>query len=785
MPGLVHTIRGGYRVMAKIPLRSSIREIERLIDSGGAEQAVSVSKFILLTHPKYVDAYRLLGKAFLELQRNSEAVDVLQRVLSSIPDDFISHIGMSIIRESESQIDGAIWHMERAYEVQPSSPAIQDELRRLIGKRDGSEPPKVRLTRGGMVRMYMKGDLAPQAIAEIRAGLPEEQNRPDMQVLLARLYLQTGRLNEAVEVCEQLLKQLPYCYDANRVLAEIFISSGRVNDAEPYRGRLVEMDPYLGALTINAPLTTKVPDEAVLIDEYTPNEADAAPLRFSQPIQPEENEPETVSGGMTKILEGEPPSQPSLPAQQQVEAHQAEPASVDQGQPAVASSSSDIKAGQTAEDSEIPEWIKEAGLFAKPSQTVEQDEKIIETKKAAAPAGEMSFDEEIPEWMQSLTASSAPGSADFPPLDLSKIKSSPGPFVELEKTQPSGAQIPEQANGPASNKPAVFSDVPDVAEIFQPENPSAQSSPFVGFSAEDTSSLESVPVLQDPGLAPETVGAEVPDWMHGFRPQESTSPPPDQVRTSPLNFPSGQDQAQSPPEEGLPDWLRGGAAAKGENPATDIKQATGVQPQEQAPEWLTTPQSASIEPKPIDPGLQQTGTVPDWMKGSSTRLEDTAPTVIRRPPETRMPAEWIQEPSNDEVPNLIIEKQEDHVEPSVQPAAQPESVEDDLRSAFVLPQSSPSSSRENPDARAIASLEDARNSITSGNMRSGLRYYTDMLHEGKAIESIVSDLEAMLFENPSDFLFWRTLGDGYVRTNKVQDALIAYTKAEEILLTRY
>src|SRR5574338_926678 len=145
--------------MAKIPLRAYLREIENLIERGEIEPAIAHAKNILRAYPKSIETYRLLGKAFLESQRYSEASDILQRVLSVVPDDFVSQIGMSIIREDEGNMDAAIWHMERAYEVQPFNPAVQDELRRLYGRRDGVQPPKIRMTRGSLVRMYTRNHI--------------------------------------------------------------------------------------------------------------------------------------------------------------------------------------------------------------------------------------------------------------------------------------------------------------------------------------------------------------------------------------------------------------------------------------------------------------------------------------------------------------------------------------------------------------------------------------------------------------------------------------------------
>ena len=123
--------------MAKISLRNYNRLIENLIENGQHDEAIAHCRHILQTFSKYIEAYRLLGKAYLEAKRYNEAVDIFQRVLMSVPDDFVSHVGLSIIADDQSKLDEAIWHMERAFETQPSNSAIQGELQRLFGRRDG------------------------------------------------------------------------------------------------------------------------------------------------------------------------------------------------------------------------------------------------------------------------------------------------------------------------------------------------------------------------------------------------------------------------------------------------------------------------------------------------------------------------------------------------------------------------------------------------------------------------------------------------------------------------
>lgn len=234
--------------MAEITLRAYLQEIDDLVEHEQLDEAIAHCRHVLQIYPKHLETYRLLGKSYLEAKRYGDAADLFQRVLSAIPDDFVAHIGMSIVREDEGNLDASIWHMERAFETNPANPAIQQELRRLIGRRDGLEPHKVRLTRGALARMYAHGELYPQAIAELRSALQEDADRPDLQTLLAEMYWRTDQRPEAADVCSRLLEKLPYCRDALRILAAALHAGGQVDDAAVYHRRLASLDPYAAFL---------------------------------------------------------------------------------------------------------------------------------------------------------------------------------------------------------------------------------------------------------------------------------------------------------------------------------------------------------------------------------------------------------------------------------------------------------------------------------------------------------------------------------------------------------
>ena len=230
--------------MAEIPLRTYVEQLDNLIERKQVDEVIAHCRHILSIYPKHLDTYRMLGKALLEKGRHGDAADIFQRVLSVMPDDFISHVGMSIVREDEANLDAALWHMERAFESAPSNGAIQQELCRLYGRRDGVVPAKARLTRGALARMYVQGGLYVQAEAELKAALAGEADRIDLMTKLADVYWQTDQPAEAAQTSAAILQKLPYSLEANRILVNVFRVQGRPGDAVVYRQRLEALDPY-------------------------------------------------------------------------------------------------------------------------------------------------------------------------------------------------------------------------------------------------------------------------------------------------------------------------------------------------------------------------------------------------------------------------------------------------------------------------------------------------------------------------------------------------------------
>ncbi|MCA9872889.1 MAG: tetratricopeptide repeat protein, partial [Anaerolineales bacterium] len=239
--------------MTTITLQQYHEQINQLLEDSQYDLAVEHCRHILQQQPQHVATYRLLAKTLLERGDYDGARELFQRVLSADPNDHIAHAGLAIIFKEEEVPAQAIWHLERAYEIEPYNTAIQQELRALYtnqienrrrGQKNGDTaviPTTLLLTKGALARLYLRGELYDQATAVLRTALSADEERIDLRVLLMEALWRDGRRIEAVNVALQVLDQLPNCIMANAVLAEIWLRTGRVDEAQGYLQRLQDM----------------------------------------------------------------------------------------------------------------------------------------------------------------------------------------------------------------------------------------------------------------------------------------------------------------------------------------------------------------------------------------------------------------------------------------------------------------------------------------------------------------------------------------------------------------
>ena len=522
---------------------------------------------------------------------------------------------MSIIREDELNWDEAIWHMERAFEIQPANTTIQNELRRMYGKRDGVEPAKVRLTRGALARMYCRGELYQQAIGELRAALAEDANRYDLQALLARVYMQTGQKVDAADAANAILRKLPLCLEANHIMVEILSGSERATEAATYNQNLVALDPYAKFATPEMPVSQKVADEAITVEKLDWRSMQLAGV--SQPQYPEVSEQEEVQPEAEK--EEMPDWLESAAVLQATAQSSAPSATPDQSQ----ATQDELAAGEDL----IPDWMKAQGWGpvsgdgssqAEPVMGEAEEAELPDWLKTTAPAAEVvpaeaTPSDELPDWLKDMDANApaegetAAGKENEFPEWLFGEDGAPAPEAALEAATPSlekAAELPvetpaEEVSPINEAMVAAF-----LAESGKPE-PEATPSEEEELPAWLQGMAEPEPVAKPDG----TGMLPLPDWIEQEEPVEKAAV----ADELPSWLQEAEAAAPETAEEGeqLPEWLQETPAASVEEQFTAAEATLEeAEPSEAIPEWL---QEVTIEAEEAEQPAEE-AEMPDWLK---------------------------------------------------------------------------------------------------------------------------------------------------------------------------
>ncbi|MBN1439564.1 MAG: tetratricopeptide repeat protein [Anaerolineales bacterium] len=619
--------------MTEIALRAYNQEIKDLIDHGHFDEAIAHCQHVLESFPRHIETYRLLGKAFLEQGRHGDAADVFQRVLSAIPEDWLSHVAMAIVREDESNLDMAIWHMERAYEVNPSNPTVQQEVRRLRGRRDGVEPPKLRLTRSALARMYIKGGLYGQAIAEIRGALSEDPDRPDLQVLLASALYDSGAIQEAADLCNTLLQKLPYCLEANRILGLVLLATDKAEDAEKLFQRIESLDPHIDIEILKKDKRiAEHPGQMVSLSrlEY---EGQEKTVRTKQ-------QPSWASSLGLKIEE---PQQKQAIPDWLAAASQSSAASPSTPKPAESSAESAAA---------IPSWLEQASAAVTPP--VPSGPSIGTPAEPPIPIARTATGE-LPDWIQkqAIPAETPPERTSSPLPDWLSAAAAPPETASPVSATATGDALPDWLAAAAA---APMADQP-----VEPKAPAGTAEQATGNALPDwikTSSLTSEP--------PKEKISDIPDWL-------STPPPPAVDALPPTSLPEwSRPETKTGPLEiesgNIPDWLSSSQpTSSGVAPEQEWMKEAPKPPSDAMPEWMkgvspAEPQ-ASVQPSGEDvpdwlrettaPAAKPVELVPEWMRGEASAPAASPPKKSAGkmpPPEEDIP-EWMK-PEPSEVPVL-------------------------------------------------------------------------------------------------------------------------------------
>jgi competence ComEA-like helix-hairpin-helix protein len=81
----------------------------------------------------------------------------------------------------------------------------------------------------------------------------------------------------------------------------------------------------------------------------------------------------------------------------------------------------------------------------------------------------------------------------------------------------------------------------------------------------------------------------------------------------------------------------------------------------------------------------------------------------------------------------------------------------------------------------IPEIQDAWDDIAAGNIDQAVEKYMDLINQDQHLDEVIRDLQSAVNKYPSDSGLYQCLGDAYMHSNMLQEALDAYNRAEDLI----
>ncbi len=414
---------------------------------------------------------------------------------------------------------------------------------------------------------------------------------------------------------------------------------------------------------------------------------------------------------------------------------------------------------------EMPDWLRQPGEKSIDTSAVPKEEQVI------SPA------ETLP--LEPLDQSTSP-SRVIPGQPIEEA------LARQEEVQPSELPVEEgtkpevQSTGGEEDTMSWLERLSEDQELTRLEPLLSPKENLETKPEEDQQISETQPTARLPGesapVSPEPAAGEditITSWLSKQNVEEALG----KISTEQ----PGEEKPAAPVEE-LPDWLKGLESST--TPAVTPK------PVEDLPDWLRTPIA------PAEPEKTSGPEVPAWVDENVPGSGQAVPTM----PEEWIPAEVKLDtglepvtstesiPAGENLPAAVLEPIKETIPASEsKPAAEPEPISEHVSISVhsllhppTLKQTGMLSAVPEQDKDAEL-LSNAQTILDQDFLDELMKQYTKLVKKGRLLDEVIHDLREAIYRYPVDVIIWQTLGDAYMRANRLQDALDAYTKAEELL----
>ncbi len=435
---------------------------------------------------------------------------------------------------------------------------------------------------------------------------------------------------------------------------------------------------------------------------------------------------------------------------------------------------------------EIPDWLRTLG----------------DTKeKTSVPTVEGSRDE-LPAWLQDFEQQEDQIPGPPPPFTVPPAKQAPTKILQsgdagsgfIEETK---APKQEEINIPGESTEEILPQemaVPSQKPIIQSktaESPFSQADVTQGDDEERPAWLSKLIGIDD---------VEIPTVVAAQKKSEEE-----------IKYPGIPENLEDIPGATQAAWIVdavSGKAAGGKvgDQTADIEKATEIPPdEEQVIEASTISESTPLSTKPEPPAIVVPEDVISSEPGEGEPVPDLSLIV------EGLQAAWMSEHAEDAdmfkgIPSdsmdlssqntksdttIVIQPVEDQVSKEKEPQTKiTEPVVDEIvgKEAVipqpVVEQKQARVARHVPAPEMIPPntiLDDARKAFSHGVLDESLDRYVDLINRNRLIDDVIEDLVSMTTTHPDDSYIWQTLGDAFIRKNKLDSALSAYHRAEDLL----
>jgi hypothetical protein len=411
---------------------------------------------------------------------------------------------------------------------------------------------------------------------------------------------------------------------------------------------------------------------------------------------------------------------------------------------------------------EIPQWLSDLKEEEDPQETavlwlqqfVNQGNAVDIKNEIKRYTDELDPGDSIPRWMEDLKNEEDPQTTAM--LWLEKLSA-----ARQTQAPPSPPSAEEEDSGWLADLEREAADSPPSEEIEEIKN----------FHDADNGWLADLEI--DEKL--KTTEGEIPDWSKSEDIPPEEAEPPWLKATSPLEGDFFTDELSGGEEKEveIPEWLAG--YAEGERPEETQEQEEG---EEEEYTWLSATETPAALRTPLDLNSAAISQL-EGILGISHQIAWGIVTYR----EKHGPYHDFSDLKN--VPEITDDQTIEILKPEVFISEIPQ--EEEIPTPAETPKPVPPTPEPKPAKKAVVTenfeeiLVTARTKIGEGLISDATDLYSSLIKKKKFLTESIEDLKNASLDHPLEISIHKTLGEAYMQQDMLDEALEAYSKAEDLL----